>query len=68
MDSGTKLRVLTAAILIPLVIAAIWWGPEWLIAIVTGCIAIMALFGRALGLQESLSNNHMRPGWPASSA
>jgi phosphatidate cytidylyltransferase len=44
MDSGTKLRVLTAAILIPLVIAAIWWGPEWLIAIVTGCIAIMALF------------------------
>jgi phosphatidate cytidylyltransferase len=43
MDSGTKLRVLTAAILIPLVVAAIWWGPTWLIAIVSIFVAIVAL-------------------------
>jgi hypothetical protein len=43
MNSGTGLRVLTAAILIPLVIAAIWWGPTWLIAIVSAFVAIAAM-------------------------
>jgi phosphatidate cytidylyltransferase len=43
MNSGTGLRVLTAAILIPLVIAAIWWGPTWLIAIVCAAVAITAM-------------------------
>ena len=43
MNSGTGLRVLTAAILIPLVMAAIWWGPNWLIAIVCAAVAIAAL-------------------------
>ena len=43
MNSGTGLRVLTAAILIPLVVAAIWWGPNWLIAIVSAFVAIAAL-------------------------
>lgn len=43
MNSGTGLRVLTAAILIPLVIAAIWWGPTWLIAIVSAFVAITAM-------------------------
>jgi phosphatidate cytidylyltransferase len=37
------MRVLTAAILIPLVVAAIWWGPTWLIAIVAGLVAILAM-------------------------
>ena len=39
----TGLRVLTAAILIPLVVAAIWWGPTWLIAIVSAFVAIVAM-------------------------
>ncbi len=43
MKPGTSTRVLTAAILIPLVVAAIWWGPTWLIAIVSGFVAIIAL-------------------------
>ena len=43
MNSGTSLRVATAAILIPLVVAAIWWGPNWLIAVVSAFVAIAAL-------------------------
>jgi len=43
MNSGTGLRLLTAAILIPLVIAAIWWGPTWLIAIMAALVAIAAM-------------------------
>ena len=43
MNSGTGLRVLTAAILIPLIIAAIWWGPNWLIAILSALVAIAAM-------------------------
>ncbi len=37
------MRFLTAAILIPLVVAAIWWGPTWLIAIAAGLVAILAM-------------------------
>jgi phosphatidate cytidylyltransferase len=43
MNTGTGLRVLTAAILIPLVIAAIWWGPTWLIAILSALVSISAM-------------------------
>jgi phosphatidate cytidylyltransferase len=43
MNSGTGQRVLTAAILIPIVVAAIWWGPTWLIAIVSAFVAIAAI-------------------------
>jgi phosphatidate cytidylyltransferase len=43
MSSGTGLRVLTAIILIPLVVVAIWWGPNWLIAILAAGVAIFAL-------------------------
>lgn len=43
MISGTKLRVLTASVLIPLVVAAIWWGPTGLVAGVAGLVAIGAL-------------------------
>lgn len=43
MKPGTGQRVLTAAILIPMVVAAIWWGPNWLIAIVAAIVAIAAL-------------------------
>jgi phosphatidate cytidylyltransferase len=43
MTSGTGTRLLTAAILVPLVVAAIWWGPTWLVAIVAAVVAILAL-------------------------
>jgi phosphatidate cytidylyltransferase len=56
MSSGTAPRVLTAVVLIPLVIAAIWWGPTWLIAVVAAivaCAAMMEFFSMAerLGVQ-----------------
>jgi phosphatidate cytidylyltransferase len=41
--SGTATRVLTAAVLIPIVVAVIWWGPTWLIALIVGGITILAL-------------------------
>jgi phosphatidate cytidylyltransferase len=44
MSSGTGQRILTAAILIPIVIAAIWWGPGWLIAVLSAVVAILALW------------------------
>ena len=43
MSSGTQLRVLTAAVLIPVVVAAIWWGPTWLVAGLAGSVAVFAL-------------------------
>jgi phosphatidate cytidylyltransferase len=43
MSSGTPLRVLTAAVLIPAVAAAVWWGPAWLIAGLAAAIAALAL-------------------------
>jgi phosphatidate cytidylyltransferase len=43
MTSGTGIRVLTAVILIPLVVAGIWWGPSWFLAIMTAAVAIVAL-------------------------
>src|SRR4029077_2147707 len=36
------LRVLTAAILIPVVVALVWWGPPWLLAAIAAVIAILA--------------------------
>jgi len=44
MNSGTGLRILTAAILIPLVVAAIWWGPTWLLAMAATLAAMAALW------------------------
>jgi phosphatidate cytidylyltransferase len=44
MSSGTGTRIVTAAILIPVVIAAIWWGPTWLIAIMAAAVSILALW------------------------
>ena len=43
MIAGTQLRVLTAAILIPLVAAAIWWGPTGLVAVVGALVAVAAM-------------------------
>jgi phosphatidate cytidylyltransferase len=43
MISGIRLRIATAAILIPVVIAAIWWAPTWLVAAVAAIVAVFAL-------------------------
>jgi len=37
------LRILTALVLIPIVVALVWWGPAWLLAAVAALIAILAL-------------------------
>jgi phosphatidate cytidylyltransferase len=41
--SGTATRVLTAAVLIPAVVAVVWWGPIWLVAALGGLVALLAL-------------------------
>jgi phosphatidate cytidylyltransferase len=38
------LRIATAAILIPLVVALVWWGPPALLAALAGIVALLALF------------------------
>ncbi len=43
MPGGTALRVLTAAILIPLAVAGVWWGPTALVAAVAALISIAAM-------------------------
>lgn len=43
MSSGTLLRVVTAAALIPAVVAIIWWGSTGLVAALAGLIAILAV-------------------------
>jgi len=43
MSSGTQLRVATAAILVPAVAAAIWWGPTRLVAGLAAVVSIFAL-------------------------
>jgi phosphatidate cytidylyltransferase len=55
-SSGTITRILTAAILIPAVVALVWWGPTWLVAAAGGGVALLALFeffslGARLNLQ-----------------
>jgi phosphatidate cytidylyltransferase len=55
-SSGTITRILTAAILIPAVVALVWWGPTWLVAAAGGSVALLALFeffslGARLNLQ-----------------
>jgi phosphatidate cytidylyltransferase len=43
MRSGTQLRVWTAAVLIPAVIAAVWLGPSWLVAGAAAVVTVVAL-------------------------
>src|SRR5271154_6358794 len=50
------LRILTAAVLIPIVVALVWWGPLPLLAAVAAIVAILALveffaLGDRLGLR-----------------
>jgi len=41
--SGTLARVVTAAVLIPAVVAAVWWGSTGLVAALTGLVTLLAL-------------------------
>jgi phosphatidate cytidylyltransferase len=43
MNSATRTRLLTAAILIPLVVLAIWYGANWFIAVLCGIVSIAAM-------------------------
>ncbi len=43
MSSGTPARILTAAILIPIIVAADWFGPNWLIAAMAAIVGVLAL-------------------------
>jgi phosphatidate cytidylyltransferase len=43
MSSGTQARLLTAAVLIPLAVVAVWFGPNWLVAGLAAIIAVGAL-------------------------
>lgn len=36
-------RIFTAVVLIPIVVALVWWGPAWVLAAVAAMIAILAL-------------------------
>jgi phosphatidate cytidylyltransferase len=50
------LRILTALVLIPIVVALVWWGPAWVLAIVAAGVAILALveffeLGERVGLR-----------------
>jgi phosphatidate cytidylyltransferase len=49
-------RILTACVLIPLVIALVWWGPAWLLAVAAAAVALLALLeflhlGERVGLR-----------------
>jgi phosphatidate cytidylyltransferase len=41
--SGTAARILTAAVLIPVVVALTLWGPTWLVAAFGGLVALLAM-------------------------
>jgi len=43
VSSVTQIRILTALILIPVVAAATWWSPTWLIAGLAAIVSIVAL-------------------------
>jgi len=36
-------RVATAAVLIPVVVSAVWWGPTWLVGMLVGLVMVVAL-------------------------
>ena len=42
-SAGTTTRVWTAAVLIPAVVALVWWGSTWLVAALGGLVALLAL-------------------------
>lgn len=43
MVDGLLKRIVTAAILIPIVVILVYWGPSWLMAIAAGVVALLAM-------------------------
>lgn len=39
----TLQRIVTGAILIPVVVGLVWWGPAWIVAVVGALVALLAL-------------------------
>ena len=37
-------RIATAAVLIPVVVVVVYWGPSWLVAVLAALVALLALF------------------------
>lgn len=37
-------RILTAAVLIPIVVVLVYWGPSWFVAVLAALVALLALF------------------------
>src|SRR5579863_4036320 len=37
-------RIITAAILIPVVVFLVYWGPSWIVAILAAAVALLAMF------------------------
>jgi phosphatidate cytidylyltransferase len=59
----TGTRVLTATVLVPAVVAAVWWGPPWLVAsLLAGVLMLALLEFFALGDKSKLSGF---PRWTA---
>ena len=55
-SAGTGVRVATAAVLLPLVVGAVWWGPPWLVAFLVAAVTVVSLeefftLGARQGLQ-----------------
>lgn len=62
----TGTRVLTALVLVPLVVCAVWWGPTWLVVAVLAAVLVLALVEFfALGEKVGL---HGYPRWTAACA
>lgn len=55
--SGTGVRVATAAILVPVTVAAVWFGPVWLVALLVALVTLACVEEfLALGAQQGLGS------------
>ncbi|MGH9794467.1 MAG: phosphatidate cytidylyltransferase [Candidatus Acidiferrales bacterium] len=55
--SGTGVRVATAAILVPATVAAVWFGPVWLVALLVALVTLACMEEfLALGAQQGLGS------------
>lgn len=61
--SGTGVRVGTAAILVPVTVAAVWFGPVWLVALLVALVTVACLEEFvALGARQGLGSYRLWTG------
>ncbi|MGH9789886.1 MAG: phosphatidate cytidylyltransferase [Candidatus Acidiferrales bacterium] len=61
--SGTGVRVATAAILVPVTVAAVWFGPVWLVALLVALVTVACLEEFfAIGAQQGLGSYRLWTG------